>query len=114
VTRWNWKWDEPPERKSSQPQSTPETVPQSTPAVVFRRRRAAAAASALLALALLAAIVGSHGGGHAPAHPKRATSSHRQTPAQHPGREKLTEEQAIDHVLSYTPFVDPAPTPNSS
>jgi peptidoglycan-N-acetylglucosamine deacetylase len=74
---------------------------------VYRRRRVAAAIVAVACLALVVAALSSGGGGtHAAAkadvHP-RASVHRGAAAAQAPTR--AAEEQAIDHVLSYTPAI---------
>ncbi|HEX5310017.1 MAG TPA: polysaccharide deacetylase family protein [Solirubrobacteraceae bacterium] len=120
MTRWDdWTWEE-----RSQPADTP-TAPaaidataagEASPAAaggggrqtpqVFRRRRAAAGGVALVVVVALIAAVASKGGSGKAHDPVRAHTA-KLTPsaaAQAAARE-AGEQQAIDHVLSYTSAV---------
>jgi peptidoglycan/xylan/chitin deacetylase (PgdA/CDA1 family) len=82
------------------------TAPRRT---IRRRRAGAGAAGIVVVVLLLATILSSHGSGHN-ASRKAVGASHRAadpplSAAAAQARERQAEENAIDHVLSYTPAV---------
>jgi peptidoglycan/xylan/chitin deacetylase (PgdA/CDA1 family) len=84
--------------------------PSSRQVRIRRRRFAATAGAALVLIALIAAIVAPGSGRHAPRPSANGSVSHRAADpppnaAATRARERRAEENAIDHVLSYTPTV---------
>ncbi len=87
-------------------------IPTSPPSrqIRLRRRRIAAAAGTALVLVALIAAIFAHGSGRPAARASASGVSHRAadpplSTAATRGRERKAEENAIDHVLSYTPAV---------
>jgi peptidoglycan/xylan/chitin deacetylase (PgdA/CDA1 family) len=110
MTRWDWTWEEqnksaPPSEKPSSPAEAAGGSPDG--GGKFRRRRAMALLS--LAVILLAVILtfSLRGSGHPRRMgPKRTTLASRLAiRTSHAQMTHLEEEQAINHVLSYTPVV---------
>jgi peptidoglycan-N-acetylglucosamine deacetylase len=111
MTRWDWTWED--RAKADEQDTTPASPPPAEPTAVpvsqtvrFRRRRAVALILALVVIVVLVVAVSSHGGSHPrPAAIEHLAKSKRLTAAESQALETHAEDDAIDHVLSYTPVV---------
>jgi peptidoglycan-N-acetylglucosamine deacetylase len=120
MTRWDWTWEER-SRPSRAPTVDPDAVgeEQLTPSPtddgsggrvdanrVFRRRRGGAGVALVLLVALLISAISSHKSSSQPIHATR-----RRLPVLSPSQAERAadaaraEQNAIDSVLAYTPFV---------
>jgi peptidoglycan-N-acetylglucosamine deacetylase len=109
--RWNWDFEDE-QRRPRKPATAPplpaqRPVPRDPRARFRRRRLGAVAAFVVLLIVLIVALSGSHGGGS-------TSSAGTRTPARNaaltppPVNELAREENGVDSVLSYTPFVKEA------
>ncbi len=109
MPRWDWTWEErSPNAAAKEPPSTPAGQGRSSggPDPVFRRRRAVAIITlALVVVVLVAAfsLLAPEGNSRKPARSPRVV--HTVTAAQRDAARARAEENAINHVLSYTPAV---------
>ncbi len=116
VKRWDWTWDEARtgDRTPPAPSGPPEEPPEpggGGRAGSIRRRRAVAALGVLIVAGVIVALLAGgssqhHDGAAAGAHAESVRARARVRPASAaPAPTPAEEEQAIDHVLSYTPAI---------
>jgi len=112
MTRWDWTWEERPKADQQDANARPDPPiahPIGDPPDQdrqFRRRRGTALLGTVLLIVALVILLSSHGSPHRlpvtashPTHDRRLTAGESRELGAH------AEEDAIDHVLSYTPVV---------
>ncbi|HTA15162.1 MAG TPA: polysaccharide deacetylase family protein [Solirubrobacteraceae bacterium] len=120
MTRWDWTWEDRSQAaRTPTVEQGPATAERDEPAQtggrppgrpgangVFRRRRAGAALGLIVLVVLLIAAIGSHkSSGHTPPRATTHRVSNPPSAAARAAQQARAEQQAINSVLAYTPFV---------